>query len=167
MGWWSPRIGLSQIWWKVKKRSKNLWASPLRKRWLVRAYCVNMVTSNLFILVMWWSLARLKSYWTFWIFCIFVTCCYMHTICIFWHLFPSFPYFGITFHLYHILVSQYVISIDISFQSVFHFGISFQAFPHFSPIFCHFFPSLPYDHNTKGFVFYKNQKIKMTLEEWK
>jgi len=131
---------------------------PPIKWWLVGAYCVNMATSNLFILMMRRSLGLIKSYWTFWIFCIFVTFCYMLTI----------AYFGITFHLYHIFVSQYVISSGISFQLFFNFGISFQLFPHVFLIFCHLFPSLPYDHVTTCFVFLnKNQKIKMTLDEWR
>jgi hypothetical protein len=35
----------------------------------------------------------------------------------------------------------------------------------FFPIFCHLFSSLPYEHATRGFVFYKYQQIKMTLDE--
>jgi len=79
---------------------------------------------------------------------------------------PTIAYFGITFQFVHVLVSQYVIFIGICFQSFFHFNIIFQIFPHFFPIFCHLFPSLAYDHAITGFIFYINQKIKKTLDEW-
>ncbi len=51
--------------------------------------------------------------------------------CILWHLFPSFVYFCIILHLYHVLVSQYVISIGIFFQSFFSFSHAFPTFPTF------------------------------------
>jgi hypothetical protein len=97
-------------WWEVKEEKNKKLGFPIIKRWLVGAYCVaycvNMMTSNRFILVM-WPYMRQKSYRTFWIFSIFVIFCYMPTIAlaslsiffIFWHHF--------TFHLYHILVCQY------------------------------------------------------------
>ncbi len=77
-------------------KSKIL-AFPLIKWPLFGTYCVNRVTSNIFILMMWQFLG-LKSYWIFWIFCIFVTFCYMATI----------AYCGISFHLSHILASLFI-----------------------------------------------------------
>ncbi len=59
--------------------------------------------------------------------------------CIFWQLFPSFLYFCIIFHLYHDLVSQYVISIGI-FSNDFFIFTYLSNFSHiFFPYFVVFF----------------------------
>jgi len=130
---------------------------PPIKWQLVGAYCVNMATSNLFILMMWWSLG-VKSYWTFWIFLFlshFVRCLQLHIFAIlsifriFLHHFSSLPD----------LVSQYVISIGIFFQSFFHFLISFQLFPHFFSHLLSSFSIFPTGPCHKRFCLWKNQKI--------
>ncbi len=96
----------------------------------------------------------LKLNLTFWIFRIFCHILLHAYNCIFWHLFPSFPYFGISIcHFYWYL-----------FLIIFPFWHIILNFPTFFP---HILSFLSYDHDTKGFVFQKNQKIKMTLDEWR
>jgi hypothetical protein len=87
--------------------------------------------------------------------------------CVFWHLFPSFPYFGITFSSFTIFWYFNMSFPLVSLSNQFFILPYLSKFSHiFFPIFCHLFSSLPYEHAMRGFVFYKNQKIKMTLDEW-
>jgi len=113
----------------VKKRSKNIWASPYKMATCWSLLCKygnfkpfyphDVVVPGAKILLDILDFLYFLSH--------FVRCLQLH-------IFASLSIFHIFlhhFHLYCILVSQYVIFIGISFQSFFHFSHIFPTFPTF------------------------------------